>query len=147
MKAKKILLVEDNSDDAELTLLALRKKNIVNEVDIVTDGEAALDYLFCRGKYHSRNKYDVPIFILLDLKMPKMDGHQVLKEIKGDAYLKRIPVIIFTSSLEEKDLDNSYSNGANSYIQKPVNGDQFNEVIEKLGLYWLVIYELPPFNK
>lgn len=147
MRAKKILLVEDNADDAELTLLALRRKNIGNEVDIVTDGEAALDYLYARGNYKYRNKNDVPVFILLDLMMPKMNGHQVLKEIKSDECLKKIPVIIFTSSLEEKDLDHSYSNGANSYIQKPVNGDQFNEVIEKLGLYWLIINQPPPFKK
>ncbi|MCF8372581.1 MAG: response regulator [Bacteroidales bacterium] len=146
MKANKILLVEDNPDDAELTLLALRSKNIANEVDITTDGEAALDYLFARGKYSHRDKNELPVFILLDLKMPKMDGHEVLKEIKSDEKLKKIPVIIFTSSLEDKDLDRSYSNGANSYIQKPVNGDQFDEVVENLGLYWLIINEPPPFN-
>ena len=147
MKAKKILLVEDNPDDAELILLALRSKKISNEIDIVTDGEEALDYLYARGKHSSRDKNELPVFILLDLKMPKMDGHEVLQEIKQDNGLKKIPVIIFTSSLEEKDLDKSYSNGANSYIQKPVNGDQFDEVVEKLGLYWLIINEPPPLNK
>ena len=147
MNSKKILLVEDNPDDAELTLLALKRRNIANEVDIVTDGEAALDYLYAREKYSHRDKTDIPVFILLDLKMPKLDGHQVLKTIKADETLMKIPVIIFTSSLEEKDLHQSYSYGANSYIQKPVSGDEFDEVVEKLGLYWLIINEVPTSNE
>ncbi|MEA3443851.1 MAG: response regulator [Bacteroidota bacterium] len=146
MKTSQILLIEDNRDDAELTSLALRRKNIINEIDIVSDGEAALDYLNAKGKYSYRNKNDLPVLILLDLKMPKMGGHEVLREIKNHPCLKKIPVVIFSSSLEEKDLDKSYSLGANSYIQKPVNGDEFNDVVEKLGLYWLIINEKPPFK-
>ena len=140
-------MVEDNQDDAELTLMALRRKNIGNEIDVVNDGEAALDYLYARGRYAGRNKNEFPVLILLDLKMPKMDGHQVLKELNKDDRLKKIPVVVFSSSLEESDLERSYKNGANSYIQKPVNGDEFNEVVENMGLYWLLINEPPPFKK
>ncbi len=147
MDSRKILIVEDNQDDAELTVMALRKKNIGNEIDIVTDGEAALEYLRAEGAFSDRNKNDLPVLIMLDLKMPKLDGHQVLEQLKSDAMLKKIPVVVFTSSLEENDIERSYSIGANSYIQKPVNGDEFNDVVEKLGLYWLIINEPPPFKK
>lgn len=146
MKTKKLLLVEDNIDDAELTVLALKSKNIVNEIDIVRDGEEAIEYLFCKGKYQERDINDTPILIMLDLKMPKVDGHTVLKEIKGNELTKKIPVVIFTSSLEKKDLEESYLSGANSYIQKPVSGDDFDAVVEKIGLYWLIVNESPPSN-
>jgi two-component system, response regulator len=138
-----ILLVEDNQDDVDLTLHTLRRENLANNISIVHDGEEALDFLFCRGAYASRLSEPLPRLILLDLKLPKVDGIEVLAQIKADARTKTIPVVILTSSREERDLVNSYNLGANSYIQKPVDFDQFRQVVKSLGLYWLVINQIP----
>jgi len=139
-----ILLVEDNPDDVELTLRAFRKNNIANDVVVARDGVEALDYLFCRGAYTDRNIKDTPRLILLDLKLPKMDGLQVLAYLRADKYTKLIPVVILTSSKEEQDLISGYKTGANSYVRKPVDFNQFLEAVRQIGLYWLLINEPPP---
>lgn len=141
---KIILLVEDNPDDVELTLRALKKNNIKNKVVIAPDGAEALDYLFATGKYAKRDKSKMPIVILLDLKLPKLDGLEVLKRIRGDDRTRLLPVVILTSSNEEKDILNGYSLGTNSYLRKPVNFNDFIEAVRQLGLYWLVLNEPPP---
>lgn len=143
---KNILLVEDNPDDELLTLMAFKDNNIKNEVIIARDGEEALDYLFGTGKYKDRNSKLLPQIILLDLKLPKVDGLEVLKQIRSNALTKLLPVIILTSSKEDMDIINSYQLGANSYIRKPVDFEQFSEAIKQLGLYWLVLNEVPPQN-
>jgi two-component system, response regulator len=139
-----ILLVEDNPSDAELTLLALRRSKVANQIQLVRDGEEALDFLFCRGAFSSRRFERAPRLILLDLKLPKVDGLQVLKQVKGDVRTKAIPVIILTSSNEERDLVSGYKLGVNSYIQKPVNFGEFQKVVEQLGMYWLLVNSKPP---
>ncbi len=144
--AKNILLVEDNPDDELLTLMAFKDNNIKNEVIIARDGEEALDYLFGTGKYKDRNSKLLPQIILLDLKLPKVDGLEVLKQIRSNALTELLPVIILTSSKEDMDIINSYQLGANSYIRKPVDFEQFSEAIKQLGLYWLVLNEVPPQN-
>ena len=136
---KIILLAEDNPDDVILTQRAFKKSNLLNELIIVKDGEEALDYLFAKGKYKDRDKNVMPELILLDLKMPKLDGLQVLKRIREDKRIKHLPVVILTTSKEENDIVNSYCLGANSYITKPVDFDQFTEAVKQLGLYWLVL--------
>jgi len=141
---KRILLVEDNPDDIDLTIRGLKKNNIVNEVDIVQDGAEALDYLFCKGAYANRNPDDMPTVILLDLKLPKVDGIEVLKRIRAEAKTMLIPVVILTSSREETDLIKSYKSGANSYVRKPVNFVEFSEAVLQLGLYWLLLNEPAP---
>jgi two-component system response regulator len=138
-----ILLVEDSLADIELTLHALRKENVANGVDVVRDGEEALDYLFCRGLFVARQK-EQPKLILLDLKLPKVSGMEVLRQIKSDPNLKAIPVVILTSSKEEKDVVEGYKLGVNSYIQKPVDFKQFRETIRQLGMYWLVVNQPLP---
>jgi len=138
-----ILLVEDNPDDVELTLHALRREKLANTVQVARDGEEALDYIFCRGQYAGR-KNGHPRVVLLDLKLPKVDGLQVLKEMKEDPRTKAIPVVILTSSREEKDLVNGYKLGVNAYIQKPVDFEQFRETVKSLGLFWLVVNQPPP---
>jgi CheY-like chemotaxis protein len=143
-KPVEILLVEDNDADAELALHALRKSQLANHIERVADGAAALDFLTCRGQYSGRSFDDAPRLILLDLKLPKIDGLQVLQKIKSDHRTKAIPVIILTSSKEERDLAQSYRNGVNSYIQKPVNFKDFQEVVRQLGMYWLLINSKPP---
>lgn len=137
-----ILLVEDNPDDVELALHALKKNNIINHVEVVRDGQEALDYLFYKGKY-SNSPHPLPGLILLDLKLPKVDGIQILKDIKVDRKRKLIPVVVLTSSKEEKDVIESYDLGVNSYIRKPVNFDQFVETVKHIGFYWLLINEHP----
>ncbi len=146
MEKKHILLVEDNPDDEELTIRALRKNNIVNEIAVVRDGQEAIDYLLCQHKYKNRDIKDTPVVILLDLKLPKVDGLDVLRRIRGEENIAIIPVIVLTSSKEEQDIIRSYRLGANSYVIKPVDFDQFNEAIQTLGVYWLLINE-PPVTK
>ncbi len=141
---KAILLVEDNPDDRELTLLALKEANITSEVVICGDGEEALDFLFANGKHAGRDTRVMPQVILLDLKLPKVDGLEVLKHLRADERTKLLPVVILTSSLEERDLIASYSNHANSYVRKPVDFARFIDVSRQLGLYWLVLNEAPP---
>ncbi len=142
--ATDVLLVEDNSDDAELALLALRKEHTANRIVHVADGEQALDYLFCRGAFKHRSFTEPPRLVLLDLKMPKIDGLEVLRTLKTDPRTRSIPVVIMTSSREEEDLVGSYQRGANSYIQKPVDFDKFREIVRQLGLYWLLVNEPAP---
>ena len=144
MGNKIILIVEDNPDDVELVLMALQSKHITNKIDVVTDGEQALDYLFCRGEYADRNIEFIPTLILLDLQLPKVSGLNVLKQLRANERTKLLPVVIFTSSMEEQDMISSYELGANSYIRKPVDADQFEKAIEELGLYWLLLNEPPP---
>lgn len=139
MDSKKIMLVEDNPDDEALTLRALKKNNIANEVILAQDGVEALDYLFGEGVYEGRDLSDQPQVILLDLKLPKVDGLAVLKRIREDDRTCLLPVVILTNSKEDRDIINSYDLGANSYIRKPVDFDQFMEAIRQLGLYWLVL--------
>jgi CheY-like chemotaxis protein len=138
-----ILLVEDNQDDMDLALHALRREKLANRIFAVRDGEEALDFLFCRAAYAERSFDRPPKIILLDLKLPKVNGLEVLKQVKSDPRTKTIPVVIMTSSKEERDLVASYNLGANSYIQKPVDFDQFRETIKSVGLYWLVINQPP----
>ena len=144
MEDKIILLVEDNPDDVSLTERALKKANIINKLVVVQDGAEALDYLFCTGSYADRDAKDVPQVILLDLKLPKIDGLEVLRRIRSNEKTKLLPVVILTSSKEEKDLASGYSLGANSYIRKPVSFNQFADAVRQLGLYWLVLNEPPP---
>lgn len=144
MHNKVIMLVEDNPDDEALTLRALKKNNIINDVIVVRDGVEALDYLFCAGSYEHRDSHVMPEVILLDLKLPKIDGLEVLKRLRVNPLTELLPVVILTSSREEQDLVNGYRMGANSYIRKPVDFVQFLEAVRQLGLYWLLINEPPP---
>ena len=144
MENKVILLVEDNARDEALTLRALKKSNIVNDVIVARDGVEALDYLFGTGAHAGRDLGVMPQMILLDLKLPKVDGLQVLQKIRADERTKRLPVVIFTSSSEEEDLIKSYNLGANSYVRKPVDFEQFLEATRQLGLYWLVLNQVAP---
>jgi CheY-like chemotaxis protein len=144
MRPKVILLVEDNEDDIELTLRAFAKSNIINETIVARDGVAALDYLFARGQYAGRDELEMPAVILLDIKLPKIDGLEVLEKIRLNPLTKLIPVVILTSSREDRDRIECYGLGANSYIQKPVDFQRFVEAARQLGLYWLVLNEPPP---
>lgn len=144
MANKMILLVEDNPDDEALTLRAFEKNNITNDVVVVRDGAEALDWLFGEGEYAERDPTDHPEVILLDLKLPKVDGLEVLRRIRAHELTKLLPVIILTTSEEESDRLAGYSLGANSYIRKPVDFSQFIEAVRQLGLYWLVLNESPP---
>jgi two-component system, response regulator len=139
-----ILLVEDNADDLELTLHALRSNKVANKIDVARDGEEALDFIFRRGQFAERAQDPRPSLILLDLKLPKVDGLEVLREIRNNPASRTIPVVIMTSSKEEKDLVTGYQLGVNSYIQKPVDFTQFRETVRHLGLYWLVVNQPPP---
>ena len=141
---KVILLVEDNADDEKLTLRAFKKKNIANPVIVARDGVEALDYLFGAGAHAGRNVSDMPVVILLDLKLPKLDGLEVLKRMRADSRTKHVPVVVLSSSKEEQDLVASYDLGANSYIRKPVDFEKFVEVAGALALYWLLSNEPPP---
>lgn len=146
MREKIILLVEDNADDEALTLRALKMNNILNEVVVARDGVEALDYLFGTGKHVGRDMSQLPSVTLLDLKLPKIDGLEVLKKVRANEVTKLLPVVILTSSKEDQDLINGYSLGANSYIRKRVDFSQFSEAIRQLGLYWLVLNESAPEN-
>jgi two-component system, response regulator len=144
-QAVEILLIEDNDADADLALHALEKSKVVNHIERLPDGEQALDFLFCRGSYSDRSFESPPRLVLLDLKLPKVDGLQVVRELKSDPRTKAIPVILLTASKEERDLVEGYKSGVNSYIQKPVNFDQFQDVVKRLGMYWLLINaRVPP---
>jgi len=143
MKNKIILLAEDNPDDVTLTLRALKKSKIMNELVVAQDGVEALDYLFGTGKYAGRDTRVLPQVVLLDLKMPRMDGLEVLQRVRSDERTRLLPVVVLTTSSEDKDRIESYKLGANSYIRKPVNFEQFVDAVQKLGLYWLVLNEAP----
>lgn len=143
MQDKTILLVEDNPDDEELTLIAFRQNNIMNQVIVARDGAEALDYLFVTGPHAGRDPSVIPSIILLDLKLPKVDGLEVLRRVRGDPRTRRLPVIILTSSKEEQDLVTSYDLGCNSYVRKPVDFSHFVEAARQLGLYWLLLNEIP----
>ena len=147
MKGKIILLVEDNPDDVSLTLRALKKNNILNEVVVVNDGVQALDYLFGTGAYADCDANVTPQLILLDLKLPRMEGLEVLRRLRGDERTRLLPVVVLTSSDEEQDIVGSYALGANSYIRKPVDFAQFTKAVQQLGLYWLVLNQGPPIAR
>ena len=139
--AVEILIVEDNPRDAELTLRALKKNNLANSVLIAQDGAEALDFFFCRGKYEARSISNPPKVVLLDLKLPKVSGLEVLKAVKSDKRTSHIPIVIVTSSKQEPDMKEAYALGANSYVVKPVDFDQFINAMSSLGLYWLLVNE------
>ncbi len=144
MTAKIILLVEDNQDDEELALMALKKGQVANEVVVARDGVEALDYLFGTGSYAGRDVGALPQLMLLDLKLPKVDGLEVLRRVRADPRTRRLPVVILTSSREEEDLIQGYDLGANSYVRKPVDFAQFADAVRQLQIYWLVLNEPPP---
>jgi two-component system response regulator len=144
MNAVDILLVEDNPQDAELTIRSLRKQNLANRVTTVEDGAEALDFIFCRGKYATRDIGHSPKVVLLDLKLPKVNGLEVLRAIKQDDRTRSIPVVVVTSSREDPDIKTAYALGANSYVVKPVDFEAFAEAVCKLGLYWLLVNQSPP---
>ncbi|HNW72244.1 MAG: response regulator [Bacteroidales bacterium] len=144
MDRKIILLVEDNPDDVELTRRAFEKANLTNPMTVVNDGAKAIDYIKGLGEFGQNDQHRLPAIILLDLKLPKVDGLEVLKEIRNFQPTQLTPVIILTSSLEEQDLINCYLNGANSYIRKPVDFNKFTQAVQQLGMYWLLLNELPP---
>ncbi len=139
-----ILLVEDNSRDVELALHALRRENLANHIEVARDGEEALDFLFCRGRYSVRRMEEPPRLVLLDLKLPKVDGLEVLRQIKSDPRTKAVHIVILTSSREERDLVQGYKLGVNAYIQKPVDFDQFRQIVNQVGLFWMVVNQAPP---
>jgi CheY-like chemotaxis protein len=144
IRQKNILLVEDNPDDISLTLRALHRNHVANEVVITEDGVEALDYLYGTGSYEGRNINVQPALVLLDLKLPRIDGLEVLKRMRSDEHTRRIPVVVLTSSNEEMDILESYDLGANSYVRKPVDFQQFSDAVQQLGLYWLLLNEVPP---
>lgn len=146
MRNETILLVEDNPDDVELTMRAFRKNKIANNMVVARDGVEALDYLFCQGAFADRANRDAPRLILLDLKLPKLDGLEVLERLRADERTRLTPVVILTSSREEQDLVSGYKTGANSYVRKPVDFNQFVEAVRHIGLYWLLINESPTHN-
>jgi two-component system, response regulator len=139
-----ILLVEDHPDDVELTLAAFRKNNLANQVQLARDGEEALDFLYCRGKYETRAPDRPPRLVLLDIKLPKIDGLEVLRIIKSDPVLRMIPIVVMTSSGEQRDMVEGYRLGVNSYIQKPVSFERFQAIVAQLGFYWLAVNEAVP---
>jgi CheY-like chemotaxis protein len=139
-----ILLVEDDPNDATLTMMSLRKEGLANKIVIARDGAEALDFLFCRGEHSNRKIEDSPRLVLLDLNLPKVSGHDVLKAIKGDERTRTIPVVVLSSSNHDRDLEACYGLGVNSYIQKPVELTKFQETVRQFGMYWLVVNETPP---
>ena len=144
LESKMILLVEDNADDEELTIRALKKNHIGNKVFVVRDGAEALDFLFCEGTYAGRDPNEMPQVTLLDLKLPKVDGLEVLRRLRADERTRILPIVILTSSNEEQDVIEGYQMGANSYVRKPVDFSEFLEAARHLGLYWLVLNKVPP---
>jgi two-component system response regulator len=146
MGDKYVLIVEDNPDDVELTKRAFIKNKIINNVIALTTGEQALDFLFCEGKFKDRDILEVPQLILLDVRLPKIDGLEVLRRLRVDVRTKYLPIVILTGSKEERDLMDAYEYGANSYIRKPVDFQEFIETIRELGLYWLILNEPVPIN-
>ena len=144
MNPKIILLVEDNQDDEELALLALKKGNVANEVVVARDGAEALDYMLGTGQYAGRDVSILPLLVLLDLKLPKIDGLEVLRRLRAAPSTRRLPIVILTSSKEEEDLIRGYDNGANSYVRKPVDFNHFVDTVRQLQMYWLVLNEPPP---
>ena len=144
MKDKVILMVEDNARDEALTLRALKQSGIANEIVVTRDGVEAIDYLFGTGKYEGRDTKILPQLILLDLKLPKMDGLEVLTRLRSDQLTKRLPIVVFTSSSEQEDMIKSYDLGANSYIRKPVDFEQFAEATRQVGMYWFLLNEAAP---
>jgi CheY-like chemotaxis protein len=139
-----ILLVDDSAEDVELTVLALRRNKLSNDIQVAEDGAEALDFLFCQGPHKNRSFSHPPKLVLLDLKLPKIDGLEVLRAIRGDERTRAIPVVILTSSKEQRDLIDGYNLGVSGYIQKPVDFDQFSETIRQIGMYWLLINQGPP---
>ena len=142
--AIEILLVEDNANDVELTLHALAKHNLANKIHVLRDGEEAMNFLFCRGPFSERTFDNPPKVVLLDLKLPKIDGLEILRALKSDPRTRAVPVVVMTSSLQQRDMVDSYHLGVNSYIQKPINFGEFQEVIRQLGYYWLAVNQPPP---
>ncbi|MGZ7069445.1 MAG: response regulator [Methanobacterium sp.] len=138
-----VLLVEDNETDAELTIRALKKKNLANNLIWVKDGEEALEFIFATGRYSEREIQDLPKLVLLDLRMPKVDGMEVIRRIKDDERTNKIPIVVLTSSKEDKDIVESYNLGVNSYVSKPVEFDEFTEAVSTLGLYWMLLNKSP----
>ncbi|MBE8365369.1 response regulator [Leptospira borgpetersenii] len=134
-----ILYAEDNPQDSELTLRSLKRHNLTNQVKLVRDGEEALEYLYATGRYENRDKAQLPSLILLDLKMPKVDGIEVLRKVRSEEFTKMLPVVILTSSAEEKDIVESYKLGVNSYVVKPLDFDKFSEVASEIGFYWILV--------
>lgn len=147
MREKMILLVEDNPDDEELTCRALRKAKIANEIVVARDGSEALDWLFGTGKYAGRDLSEMPAVVLLDLKLPKMDGFDVLNRMRANPRTKLVPVVVLTSSSEDEDKLDSYKSGANSYVRKPVAMAEFSNAVSQLGMYWILINETPPESR
>ena len=147
MEHKSILLVEDNPDDVDLTLRVLKKNCILNDVVVSRDGPEALDYLFCTGPFADRDPEDTPAVVLLDLKLPKIDGMEVLRQIRGSDHTRLLPVVVLTSSDEERDLINSYELGVNSYIRKPVDFVKFTQAVQQLAMYWVLWNEPPPSRR
>ena len=141
METKDILYIEDNPNDIELTLRALRKHNVANSIQVIKDGEEALEYIFATGRYIERDKNERPKIILLDLKLPKVGGLEILKRLKSEEQTQNIPVVVLTSSSEEQDILESYNYGVNSYVVKPIKFENFSEAVSTLGLYWLLINE------
>lgn len=141
-----ILLVEDSPEDAELTIRALRRNKIANEIKVAEDGAEALDFLFCRGAFKDRTPSHLPKLVLLDLKLPKVSGMEVLRAIRGDERTKAIPVVVLTSSKEERDLIDGYKLGVNAYAQKPVDFEQFSETVRQIGMFWMLINQAPPLG-
>jgi CheY-like chemotaxis protein len=139
-----VLLVDDNAPDVELTVRALRRQNLANHIHVAEDGQQALDFLFCRESYSERSFASPPTVVFLDLKMPKVDGIEVLRAIRGDSRTRAIPVVVLTSSKEQRDVVESYRLGVNAYIQKPVDFDKFRSVIEQMGMFWLMVNQPPP---
>jgi len=139
-----ILLVEDSPEDVELTIRALRSSKLANEIHVVDDGAEALDFLFCRGAYQDRPPSHYPKLVLLDLNLPKVSGMEVLRAIRADVRTKAIPVVVLTSSVEERDLIEGYKLGVNAYAQKPVKFEQFSETVRQIGMFWMLVNEAPP---